>query len=251
MTGDASVPRRASALLVVGAGGGCGASLLAGALALSWARAGAPAWLLELDLDRADRADAWGLAAVRSLADLAGVAAELGARHVGHAAQEGPSGLRVLGAPPAPGAADAWDAAALRRLVEATRAAAGDAGRTVIDAGPGLGRPARAVAGGVDAVLVACGPHVAAARRARRVVEAHSASGARAACLLALAHGPNAGEMGARAVARAAGAPVAGEIPWSPGEAALLGAGSWPQGRRNRLARAIEALGEGLAEALG
>ena len=117
----------------------------------------------------------------------------------------------------------------------------------MIDAGPGLGRPARAVAAEADAVLVACGARVAAARRARRMAEAVSASGARAACVLALAHGPAAGEMGARALARAVGAPVAGEIPWSPGEAALLGAGSWPQGRRSRLARAVGALAEALA----
>lgn len=244
MSGEDGVRRPASTLLVVGADGGCGASLLAGALALAWGRAGAPVWLLELDVDRADRADAWGLAGVRSLADLAGVAAELGARHVGHAAEEGPSGMRLLGAPPAPGAAEAWDDGALRRLVDATRASSGEAGRVVIDAGPGLGRPARAVAGGVDALLIACGPRVAAARRARRMVEAHSGSGARAGCVLALVHGPAAGEMGARALARAVGAAVAGEIPWSPGEAALLGGGSWPQGRRSRLARAVEALAE-------
>jgi MinD-like ATPase involved in chromosome partitioning or flagellar assembly len=246
VTGGDGTRRPAPALLVVGADGGCGASLLAGALALAWARAGEPVWLLELDVDRADRADAWGLSGARSLADLAGVAAELDARHVGHAAQEGPCGLRLLGAPPVPGAADAWDGAALRRLVDATRTASGASGRVVIDAGAGLGGPARAVAADVGAVLVACGPRVAATRRARRMVEAHTASGAAAACVLALAHGPAAGEMGARAVARAVGAPVAGEIPWSPGEAAFLGGGSWPQGRRNRLSRAVEALSEAL-----
>ena len=105
MSGDDGIRRPASVLLVAGADGGCGASLVAGALALAWARAGAPVWLLELDVDRADRADAWGLAGVRSLADLAGVAAELDARHIGHAAEEGPSGLRILGAPPVPGRA--------------------------------------------------------------------------------------------------------------------------------------------------
>lgn len=247
MSDEGGARHPASAVLVVGADGGCGASLTAGALALAWARTGSPVWLLELDLDRADRADAWGLSGARSLADLTGVAAELDARHVAHAADEGPDGLRLLGAPPLPGAADAWDDGALRRLVEAARAASGDTGRVVIDAGPGLSRPARAVAAGVDTVLIACGPRVAAARRARHIVEAHSTSGARAGCLLALVHGPASAQMGARALARAVGAPMAVEIPWSPSEAALLGAGSWPQGRRSRLGRAVEALAEAVS----
>lgn len=244
MSGEGGNGRRPPAVLVVGAEGGCGASLLAGGLALAWARSGESVWLLELDVDRADRAEAWGLTGARSLADLEGVVAELDARHVGHAALEGPSGLRLLCAPPDPGAADAWDAAALRRLADATGIAAGSSGRVVIDAGAGLGRPARAVAADVAALLIVCRPRVSAARRARRIVEAHSAAGGGAACALALAHGPGAAEMGARAVTRAVGASVAGEIPWSPGEAALLGAGSWPQGRRSRLAHAVEALAE-------
>jgi MinD-like ATPase involved in chromosome partitioning or flagellar assembly len=244
VTPEGGIRSGPSALLVVGADGGSGASLIAGGLALAWARAGESVWLLEVDVDRADRADAWGLAGARSLADLGGVMTELDARHVGHAALQGPSGLRLLGAPPTPGMADAWDAPALRRLAGATGVAAGSSGRVVIDAGPGLGRPARALSADVGTLLIVCGPRVAAARRARRIVEAHSATGGGAVCALALARGPGAGEMGARAIARAVGASVAGEIPWSPGEAALLGAGSWPQGRRSRLARAVEALAE-------
>ena len=96
------------ALVVLGAAGGSGASLVAGALALHDARAGAPSWLVELDLDRGDRADAWDLAPDRTLADLAAVAEELDPGHLARAAHDHDSGVRLLLAPAAPGAAGEW-----------------------------------------------------------------------------------------------------------------------------------------------
>ena len=71
----------ATATLVAGASGGCGASLLAGrSLALAWAQAGAAAWLVELDLERGDLAGAGSSPGDRTIADLRPVAAELDGR---------------------------------------------------------------------------------------------------------------------------------------------------------------------------
>lgn len=248
MTGPGSpAPSAASVLLVVGANGGCGASLLAGALALAWSHGGAPTWLVELDLGRGDRADAWGLGSTRTLDDLAGVVAELDARHLEHVAHVGATGVRLVGAPSGPGAVDAWDVEAVRRLVACARTAAGEGGRVVLDAGAGPGGVALAASAEADAVLIASGPTVAAARRARRIGEALDAAGTGRRRAVVLVGGPGAAEIGARAAARAAAMPIIGELPWVPGEADRLGAGHWPGGRRRRLTGAVEALAGSIA----
>lgn len=248
MTASGGEGACASVTLVVGANGGCGASLLAGALALATARAGEGAWLIELDLGRGDRGEAWAMPPGRTLADLVVVADEIEGRHLHQAAHAGPAGLHVLNAPSGAGGADAWTAAAVTRLVSAARAAAGPRGRVVLDGGTGPSGPVRAAAGAADLVLVVCSPTVGAVRRARRLMEALASSGgALATSALVVARGPGARELGARAVARAASAPVRGELPWSPGEASRLGCGQWPTGRRARLACAVAALAEGPA----
>ena len=231
-----------SLVVVVGANGGSGASLVAGALSLAWARAGIGSWLVEMDLERADLGDAWGLPAERTLEDLAAVAGEIDAAHLRHAAHVRPGGPHVLLAPARPGAADAWGPEAIRGLLTAARVAAGAGGRVVVDGGLGLSPSSRVAAADADGVLVQCGPTVAAARRARRVIEALTVSGAGSRCGLVVAGGPGDREISARSLARVAGAPVLGEIPWIPREGAALVSGRWPGGGRQRLARAIEAL---------
>jgi pilus assembly protein CpaE len=111
-------------VLVIGAAGGCGASTVAGALALAWARAGRPSRLIELDLERGDLAGAWGIPAERTIADLLPVLAELTTEHVERAAYVHPSGCSLLLAPALPGAGRPWDEAATARLLAAARAAA-------------------------------------------------------------------------------------------------------------------------------
>ncbi len=105
--GDGAAPARGRAvigpLVVAGASGGCGASLVAGALALRWAAAGGRPWLVELDLERGDLAGAWGLPADRTIADLVPVAAELDGGHLRAAALPHPSGVSLLPGPGAPG----------------------------------------------------------------------------------------------------------------------------------------------------
>lgn len=244
MSGDeADAPaRQATVTLVAGASGGCGASLFAGALALALARDGAATWLVELDLERGDRGEAWGMPRGRTLGDLAVVAQELEARHLRQAAHAGPGGLRVLNAPPHPGAADPWTAPTVGRLVRAARVAAGAQGHVVVDAGTGLPAPVRAASQQADDVLIVCSPAVPSIRRARRLVEALASSGAKARCGLVVGCGPAPREIGARALARVAGVPVRGELPWVPAEAARLAAGQWPTGRRRRLAAAVATL---------
>ncbi len=224
-------------VLVVGASGGCGASTLAAALALSWQRDGEGAWLVEADAGRGDVAAAWDLAGERTLADLHGVVDELGPGHVRAAAEEHPSGVRVLAAAADPSAAGWADPPAGERLARAVAEAAGPSGRCAIDGGPGAGSLARGVAQVATAVLVVCPPRLDSARRARSVASALAAPGTG----LVVAAGGRA-ELGTRALARATGLEVRGTLPWSPGEAAELGCGRWPRRRRRSLRAEAERL---------
>lgn len=240
-------PSATSLLLVVGANGGAGASLVAGALALAWARGGCGVWLVELDLDRGDRGDAWELAHERTLADLVGVAGEIDAAHLRHAVHDHGGGVRVLLASATPGSAAAWGTEAVGRLLAAARAAAGDTGRVVVDGGVGLSISSLAAAAQADGILIVCSPAVAAARRARRLVESLASSDAGGRCALVVNHGAANGEISARSLGRAVGAPVLAELPWSVEEGGRLVAGRWPAGRRRRLATAVEGLAGAIA----
>ena len=230
-------------LVVGGAAGGCGASLVAGALALCWAARGARPWLVELDLDRGDLAGAWGLPVDRTIADLAVVAGEIDAGHLRAAAFPHPSGVSLLPGPGIPGAEAGWDDAGAARLVDAAAAE----GRAVVDAGAGLGRLGLAAAGRSASVLIVCPPTLAGARRARRLLDVLAARGASQRSAIVVSAGPERGEIGARALGRALAANVVGELPWARAEAAELSAGRWAAGRRRPLHRALERLAEATA----
>jgi pilus assembly protein CpaE len=230
-------------VVVLGASGGCGASTVAGALALCWAVEGTRPWLVELDLERGDLAGAWDLPRERTVADLAPVAAELDAGHVRAAAFPHPSGVVVLAGPGAPGAEAGWDRSSIHRLVEVV---AGQ-GRVAVDAGPGLSPVAAAAVERAGRILVVCAPTLAAARRSRRLIEAAAERGAEGRTAVVVAQGPSRAEIGARALGRALGASVAAELPWAHADAGELGAGRWPSGRRRPLRAAVERLAEALA----
>ena len=221
-------------VLVLGASGGCGASTLAGALALAWQRERSGAWLVEADARRGDVAAAWDLPGDRTLADLGGVIEEIGAGHIRAATEAHASGVSVLVAPAAPGSEGWADAPAGRRLGGALGAAAGPDGRCAIDGGTGMSELARGLAGVATSALVVCAPRIASARRARSLATALGVPG-RAATGIVVARGPGPAELGTRSIARATGLPVRGELPWSPAEAAEFGAGRWPRGRRGSL----------------
>lgn len=228
--------------VVIGAAGGCGATLLAGALAVAAARRGERSMLVELDLVNGDLAGAWELAAARTLADLAPVSAELDAGHLRAAAHPHASGVAVVPAGPGPHAP--WSGEAVGRLL----ALAGAEGRAAVDAGTGPSETALAAAAAADAVLVVCPRSVAGVRRARRLVGALAAAGVERSCALVVAAAPGGRvELSAAAASAAVGVQAVGDLPWRPGEADQLGAGDWPSGRRSRLRdaaeRVLEALG--------
>lgn len=225
-------------IAVVGATGGCGASLLAGGVALALARAGRPVWLVDLDLERGDLAGGWDLAPARSLDDLAPVADELGPEHLRRAAAVHPSGVSVLAAAGRPGAAGRWNAGRVRALL----AAVASEGDVVADVATGgvVGQAAVAAAG---SVLLGCPSTVAGARRGARRLdgwrgrdldERVGVIGLRTA----------APEVSTRALGRALGAAVLAELPWSRREARCLGMGVWPQRGRRPLAGAVQRVAE-------
>jgi len=230
----------ATATLVAGACGGAGASLLAASLALAWAQEGAAAWLVDLDLERGDLAGRWGVVGERTIADLRPVAAELEVAHVRHAGREHPSGVTVLPAPGLPGSAAGWGTVATGRLLGAARATAGSGGRIVVDAGVGL--PCEGAVEAAGTVLVVCPPTLSGARRAAVVLEALRGRGAQARSAVVVGGRSTRGEVGARTLGRLLGAPIVGELPWSPREADGLASGRWHTGRRARLARAVSAI---------
>jgi len=225
-------------VVLVGAVGGCGTSLLAGALALAWQRGGVGAWLVEMDGRPGDLAEAWDLPGDRSLDDLAAVADELAPAHLTAAGRTHPTGLVALVGATTP-CGDPWTAAAAARLMAAIHDAGG---RGVVDAGSA---PTPAVAGAMASgasMLMVCPPRIAAARRAHALVAAMAAAGHAGRCALVVGAESGRAEIGAAALARAVGAPVAGEVPWSGREAGELGAGRWPRARRRGLVAAVTRL---------
>ena len=228
------------AVLVVGASGGCGTTVLAGGIGLAWARSGRTGCLMELDVEHGDLAGGWDVPADRTLDDLLPVVDELGGRTLRQAAFPHASGLWILLGPARPGAHTDWAPPAPRLVAAASRLAS-----IVADGGAGLGATARAALEAASGVLVLAPATVAGARRARRLGEHLARTDAPVTTALVVRRGPS-DELRGRAVSRASGLDLAGELPWRPREAAELGAGRWPSGRRARLAPAIAALAEGL-----
>lgn len=224
---------------VIGACGGSGASLVAGAIALHWARMGHATYLLELDLERGDLSGAWDIPADRTLADLVPVADELTKDHVRQAAHTHPSGVTILLAPGRAGGSRVWDAARLERLVD------GLDGDRVVDAGPQLTDAGVAVARLGGSVLLATPPSLSGARRALGLARSLAELGSRSPRLVVnLGRGPV--ELGPDAVGVATGLDVAAALPRSDRDAAELSAGRWPRSRRSALAASLAQLAEGL-----
>lgn len=223
--------------------GGCGASLLAGALALTWAAAGRRPLLVDLDLVRGDLARAWSIPTERSLADLVPVIEELGPGHLRRAAFPHPSGVSVIAAPGAPDPLP-WSAAAGARLL---RAAADAWDGVVVDLGAGDGRVAAGAVAAAGHVLLVCPPTIAGARRARVLGERLAALGAGGTAHVVIAPVAPGSELTTRAFARASGLAVAAALPRADAEARDLSAGCLRRGRRRRLAAAIAAIAEVVA----
>ena len=230
--------RERTVVVVVGACGGCGASMIAGALALAWARDDARVWLMELDLERGDRGGAWDLPVERTLDDLAVVADELDTGHLRRAVHVHPSGVRVVLAGGGP-TTTMWSTTDVGRLLDAAEGDDDAETRLIVDTGPGWSLAAGLATERPLSVLLASPPTLSGARRARRLLGLLGVSGADSRCGLVINHGPGAEEIGARAFGRAVGAPVLAELPWEEREGVHLSAGRWPEGRRARLGHAV------------
>lgn len=228
-------------VLVVGACGGAGSTLLSGGLALCGVAAGRATQLLELDLDRGDLAGAWGVACDRTLADLLPVARELNGAHVNNACQSHPSGVDLLLSPGRPRSTAGWDAESVGALLTALPADCD----LVIDGGSGLSDPARVAAHHVDTVLVVTPPTLAGARRALRVCEALDDAGARRPQLV-VNRGIGASDLGIGAVGVAIGVPVIAVMPYSVREASDIAAGRRPRPRRGGLVEMLDTLAAAL-----
>jgi Flp pilus assembly CpaE family ATPase len=222
---------------VIGASGGCGASLVASGIALAWARSAERVWLADLDIERGDIAGAWDLPAERTLDDLAPVAGELSRAHLTRAAVRGDSGVYVLAAPGRIGAAAPWDEAAASALCRAVTGA-GDA---VLDVATGVLASAAVAAAG--STLLVCPGSLSAVRRAARIVDGLRRSEAEERLALVVRRARNA-DVGVRALRRALDLNVVAELPSSEGEARSIAAGTWPSGRRRQLADALQRLAE-------
>ena len=231
------------AVVVVGACGGCGASLVAGGIALAWAAAGAPTWLLEIDVERGDLAGSWGVSAERGLADLVSVSAELDAGHLRQAGHAHSSGAMLVLGPGTPGAG----APLGRGRGRAARGGRRRRGPSRPRRRAGLSSLAIPAAEVATWVLLVCPPSVAAARRARRLVEALAGTGAERRSGLVVCGLPGGSELSAGALARAVGVDLVAEVPWDEGDALQIGVGRWPSGRRRGLGAALSRLAEALA----
>lgn len=231
----------ARTVVVVGAAGGCGASLVASGLALAGAGVAGPVTLIDLDLSGGDLAGAWGLRAQRTLDDLAAVAGTVTADHLRRAAVTREDGIRMVAAT-AGESAGAWTAEHAGQLV----AVAAATGPVVVDAGSGLTAGAGALEIATGAVLV-CPATVGGARRAAVLLDRWRRAGIDERLALVWARGPGGGELSPRALERLLGVHVAARLPWAPREARDLAAGRWPSGRRRPLRAAIETLAEALA----
>ena len=220
-------------LVVVGAGGGCGTSLLALGLALASGRRPARTRLVDLAVG-GDLAGGMGVPPDRTVSDLRPVIDELAEDHLDSIALPHRSGVELLAGSPR----DEWDADATTRLV----AAASRSAAVVVDVGCGASVRLR---GAVDAgavVVMVAPPTIAGARRA-------SIAAASAGPDMAVVVGvtPGRSELGARSFARTSRLRVIGSIPACAGEACELTAGRWPTGRRSRLARALTSIADGIA----
>jgi Flp pilus assembly CpaE family ATPase len=232
---DSEVGRQSTRrIVVVGAAGGVGTSLVAGGLALGLADAGEPVRLLDL---AGDLAGAWGVPPDRTIDDLLPVIDELERRHVEIVALRHPSNVTLILGPPAGGPDSRWDRPAVIRLLDC----AGAVDALVVDAGTGVGVPAEAACGRGRLVVVTA-QTLAGARSARARIARVGSVGQMGEPIVVANRGVGRDHLNTRTFARALGHPVAVELGRVDREADALGSGRWPAGRRRSLVGAMAAL---------
>lgn len=226
--------RPAWRVVVVGAAGGVGTSLVAGGIALALADAGEPVGLLDL---AGDLAGAWRVPPDRTIDDLLPVIDELEPRHVELVAHRHPSKVALLLGAPVGLTSEEWSRRAAARLLEC----AATLGVLVVDAGAAMGAPAQeACAGG--RVVVAAAKTIAGARSARARLDRLRAASGSGEPILVVNGGVGRDHLSTRAFSRAVGYPVAVELGRVDRDADDLGTGRWPGRRRRSLAGAFDVL---------
>jgi pilus assembly protein CpaE len=223
---------RAPRVGVLGVVGGCGATTVACALALSWARDRSTR-LVDMDLVTGDIAARWGVRCGRTVADLLAVAEQLAPDLVARAEYPLRDHLTLVAAPDGPTARPA------DRVVRVLMTALGGP-HTVIDLGSRPDQTAIAALAAAGRGLIVAPGTVRAITRARTIADAV----APLTCSLVLCEGA-AAELGSRSATRLSGLPVLAVLPRSRRAAAAIDAGRRPRGRR--FVRAIDEIGSAVA----
>jgi Flp pilus assembly CpaE family ATPase len=231
---DASTPLHLSrsVVVVIGAAGGVGTSLVAAGIALALADSGEPVGLLDL---AGDLAGAWRVPPDRTIGDLLPVVDELEPRHVELVALRHPSNVALMLGPPAGAGGDAWSRPAAARLLQC----ATTLGVLVVDAGTVVGASCEEACARGQVVIVAA-KTIAGARSARARIDRLRPASPMTPLLLVNA-GVGRDHLSTRAFARAVGHPVAVELGRVDRDADDVGAGRLP-GRRRSLVTAIDVL---------
>lgn len=225
-------------LVVLGAAGGVGATMVACALALGLAEAAAPVGLLEFDFERGDLAGAWGVPADRTIDDLAPVVKELERHHVELVAHRHAPNVAVVLGHGSACCGGTWDRPATSRLLDR----AGILGTVVVDAGCSHAAHVEEACAQARQIVVVAAPTIAGARRVRALIGNLQRWEVAGELLLVANRGVGRDYLTGRAFAHAAGRAVTVELPKSDREAVDLGAGRWPGRRRRSLRSAIDDL---------
>ncbi|GAA2218358.1 hypothetical protein GCM10010413_04510 [Promicromonospora sukumoe] len=157
--------RGGQVVVVAGAKGGVGASVLA--LLLARAGRSGDTTLVDFDLGAGDLAAYAGVRTRRSVVDLAGVEGEVTARMLRETTYEVGGGLRLLTAPNDGERGEDMTPAAARSIVSALRF---ESNLAVLDVGAHLDEPRATAIEFADRVLLVTTPDLPALRAARRVI---------------------------------------------------------------------------------
>lgn len=225
----------AKVLVVLGAAGGVGATMVACAIALGLADAAVAAGLLEFDFERGDLAGAWGVPADRTIDDLVPVVGELERHHVELIAHRHTSNVALLLGPGRVSHVDVWDRPATSRLLDRARTL----GVVVVDAGCSRDARVEEACAQARSVVVVAAPTIAGARRVRALSDSLKAWGVAGRMLLVANRGVGRDQLTTRGFARAVGRAATAELPRSDRDADAVGSGRWPGSRRRPLASAI------------
>lgn len=226
------------ALVVLGAAGGVGATMVACGIALALAGGAESVALVELDFARGDLAGAWGIPPDRTIDDLAPVIGELERHHVELIANRHASNVALLLRPADPSHADVWDRPATARLLERT----GALGAVVVDGGCARGAHIEEAFAHAGHVVIVAAQTIAGARRTRFLIDQLRSRGASGELHIVANRGVGRDHLSGRSFAGAVGHPVVMELPRSDRDADDIGAGIRPGRRRRSLTSAIAEL---------